>query len=305
MMKKRATRIALTAATVAGLQGCAGVMLPYPGEVTTQVDGMNVTYIPRETGLDRWVNAQPVDLSLHETQTEKAMSLFGYPKLSWYPEGRLTYISTTEVAIIETPLYMRPTYGGPDDLRPQSGAGSSDPLITAGLGSGKGGLAAVGALASVGSSVRNSDPRTSFSHFLCYKAQEKYNASTALQSCWSDWLGQMRSIPQMKDESRFMDIIAFDLAIPTAAGGKGHAVMTMNRSRTEYFTGMAPVQMGGYKAHIFHFYPFIRSGEEGAFTVEELVAELGNNKPSDLVYLISGSPDTRKRTGVDPVGVVD
>lgn len=43
MMKKRATRIALTAATVAGLQGCAGVMLPYPGEVTTQVDGMNVT----------------------------------------------------------------------------------------------------------------------------------------------------------------------------------------------------------------------------------------------------------------------
>lgn len=55
----------------------------------------------------------------------------------------------------------------------------------------------------------------------------------------------------------------------------------------------------------FHFYPFVRSGKEGAFTVEELVAELGKNKPSDVVYLIAGSADTRKRTGVDPVGVVD
>lgn len=303
MIKSRFIRT-LAFASITVLQGCAGLMLPVPGEVTTQADGMNVSYVPLDTGLVLWVNSRSVDLSAQETQTEKAMALFGYPKFSWFPEGGFTHLGTTMYVYTDMPIYMQPSYRGPTDLQPQSKPGSSEALLTAGLGSANGGLALVGALTSVGSDVANADPRT-FSHILCYKPQDKFDASAALQSCWNDWLGHMRSIPQMKEESQFMDIIAFDLAIPTSVGEKGHAIMAMNRSRTSYFTGMAPVQMGGFKAHIFHLYPYVRSGKEGAFMVEELVAELGKNKPSDLVYLISGSADTRKRTGVDPVGVVD
>jgi len=307
MMNNRPFRIALTISFVAALQACAGVRLPFPGEVTTQVESMSVSYVPRQTGLDRWVNAQPVDLSTHKTQTEKAMALFGYPKLSWYPEGRLTYASTTKVAIIETPLYMRSTYGGPGDLKPQSrgSASTSDSVITAGLGSGNGGLAAAGALASIGSSGQDADPRTNFSHMLCYKAQAQFDATAALQSCWKDWLGQMRSMPAREAELHHLDFVQFGLSVPTQAGGKGHVRMTLNRSRAEYFEGSAPVQMGGFKAHIFHLYPIVRALPGDQFTVEDLVAELAKKKPADVIYLIAGNSDSRERAGVDPVGLVD
>lgn len=304
MMKIRTMKPALTIVSLAALQGCVGVMLPFPGEITTQVENMNVTYVPRETGLDRWINAQPVDLSAHKTQTEKAMALFGYPTLGWYPEGRLTYNNTVRVAIIETPLYMRPSYAGPSDLRPLSASSATDTLITAGLSTGNGALAAAGAVASLGPSG-NADPRTRQSHFLCYKAQDKYDANSALQSCWKDWLGQMRSIPLQQDELHSMDIVQFGLTVPTVEGREGHARMALNRSRTGYFVGMAPVQMGGYKAHIFHFNPIVRALPGDPYTVEDLIALLEKNKPSDIVYLIAGAADTRKRFGVDPVGIVD
>ncbi|HHW2312571.1 TPA: hypothetical protein ACUUA6_006439 [Pseudomonas aeruginosa] len=305
MIKSTAIRIALTIASAALLHGCAGMR---PPEFSTQVEGVNVSYRPRDTGLDRWINAQPVDLSVHETQTEKAMALFGYPKLSWYPEGRLTYKSTAQVAIIETPLYMRPTYGGPGDLKPQSqrgGPNAADSIITAGLGSGNAGLALVGALAGIGAAGENADPRTTWSHLLCYKSQADFDASAALQSCWSDWLGQMRSLPHQQVDKPGQGSAKFVIEVPTASQGNGRVGMSLARSRTQYFQGMAPVQMGGFKAHIFHFYPHVWALPGSSFTVEDLVAELGKNKPAALVYLIAGKADSRNRTGVDPVGVVD
>lgn len=299
-MKECVLKVGLVSLVTAAIHGCAFIPTPpTPGEVRIEHRGLGYSYIEPIGGTFKVANAKPQDLSGLLTDTDKALSVFGFPSMKIYPPNTFTFdmarfaYTADDVA----PYQTRPN----DALKAGKGIGAADTAITAGLAGDMPPAAAIGvAVALGGRSVRTEDPRIITSNLLCFKPADKMGAKEALKSCWDDFNANVSS--------------AFDTWEPTSTGiwrhihsirigNTGRARISMYRKLADYGKGFAPVERGGYSAHIFKFAVRINPMLDSPYKVEDLAAMLDKTKPDSLVYLISAKDDPRERVGLEPIGV--
>ncbi|GGH97303.1 hypothetical protein GCM10007363_30900 [Pseudomonas fluvialis] len=270
-----------------------------PGEVRVEHRGLGYSYIEPNGGTFKVANAKPQDLSGLLTDTDKALSVFGFPSMKIYPPNSFTFDMARFAYTADDVAPYQTRHN--DALKADKGIGAADTAITAGLAGDMSPAAAIGlAVVLGGGSVRTEDPRIIMSNLLCFKPVGKMDAKEALRSCWDDFNANVSS--------------AFDTWEPTSTaiwrhthsiriGNTGRARISMNRKLADYGKGFAPVERGGYSAHIFKFAVRINPMLDSPYKVDDLAAMLDKTKADSLVYLISAKADPREQVGLEPIGL--
>lgn len=299
-MKKSSSEIGLIGLFAGALYSCAFIPLPpTPGEVSIEHHGLEYSYIEAIGGTFQLVNSKPQELSGQIAETDKARRVFGYPSLKMYPPNTFTFDMARFARTMEDVAPYQTDSNG--TVMPGAGIGAADVAVTAGLAGDMAPAAAVGAAVALGSgSVRSKDPRIVLSGLLCFKHADKMSAADALKSCWDDFNANVSS--------------AFDTWEPTSTsfwrhthsiriGNTGRARVSIHRNLAEHAKGFAPVDRGGYSAHIFKFFVDINPILDSPYKVDDMAALLDKTKPDSLVYLISAKADPREREGLEPIGL--
>lgn len=299
-MKECISKNALLVFFAASLHGCAFIPLPpAPGEFLVQHHGLEYSYIEALGGTFKVVNAEPQDLSKQVSETDKARSIFGYPSMKGYPPNTFTYdMSRYARKAEDVARYQSSSY---KPAKSSQGAGIADTAVTAGLAGDMSPAGAVGAALVLGAgSVGSKDPRIIMSHLLCFKPVEKFNAAEALKSCWDDFNDNIASAFETWESNN----TSFGRQIHSIRiGNTGRARVIVERRMTYHTKGSAPVDRGGYPAHIFNFIVDFSPILDSPYTVENMAAMLDKTKPDSLVYLISSKSDPREREGLEPIGL--
>lgn len=299
-MKDFSSKIGLVGLFAGALYGCAFIPPPAtPGEVRIEHRGLEYSYVEALGGTFKVVNAKPQDLSGQLAETDKARRIFGFPSMKLYPPNTFTFDmarfarNTEDVA-----PYLSDTN---DVAQAGKGIGSADAAVTAGLAGDMAPAAAVGAAVVLGTGgISSKDPRIIMSNLLCFKPADKMNESEALKSCWDDFNANLSS--------------AFDTWEPASTsfwqhthsiriGNTGRARLSVHRNLAYHAKGFAPVDRGGYSAHIFKFIVDINPILDSPYKVDDMAAMLDKTKPDSLVYLISAKADPREREGLEPIGL--
>lgn len=299
-MKECVLKVGLIGLISVAIHGCGLIPTPpTPGEVTIEHHGLEYSYIEPIGGTYQLVNSKPQDLSGSIAESDKARRVFGYPSMKMYPPNTFTFDMARFARTMEDVAPFQADATG--TAMPSAGIGAADVAVTAGLAGDMAPAAAVGAAVALGSgSVRSKDPRIVLSGLLCFKPADKMSAADALKSCWDDFNANVSS--------------AFDTWEPTSTsfwrhthsiriGNTGRARMSIHRNLAEHAKGFAPVDRGGYSAHIFKFFVDFNAISDSPYKVEDMAALLDKTKPDSLVYLISARADQREREGLEPIGL--
>ncbi len=294
------SKIGLVGLFAGALYGCAFIPLPpRPGEVSIEHHGLEYSYIEAIGGTFQLVNSKPQELSGQIAETDKARRVFGYPSMKMYPPNTFTSDMARFARTMEDVApYQSDAKGA---AKSGTGIGAADAAVTAGLAGDMAPAGAVGVAVVLGAGGAGAnDPRINLSSLLCFKPADKMNAADALKSCWDDFNANVSS--------------AFDTWEPTSTsfwrhthsiriGNTGRARVSIHRNLAEHAKGFAPVDRGGYSAHIFKFFVDINPILDSPYKVDDMAALLDKTKPDSLVYLITARADQRDREGLEPIGL--
>ena len=299
-MKECVLKAGLVGLITVAIHGCAFIPPPpTPGEVRIEHRGLEYSYVESLGGTFQVVNAKPQDLSGRLSDTDKALSVFGFPSMKIYPPNTFTFDMARYARTAEDVAPYQS--GGNDVAKPGKGIGAADAAVTAGLAGDMAPAAAVGAAVVLGSGgVSSKDPRIIMSNLLCFKPADKMSVQDALKSCWDDFNANVSS--------------AFDTWEPASTsfwqhthsiriGSTGRARVSIQRNLAYHAKGFSPVDRGGYSAHIFKFIVDINPILDSPYKVDDMAAMLNKTKPDSLVYLISAKADPREREGLEPIGL--
>lgn len=287
------------------LTGCITNYIPLPGEARITYKNTVLGYYQPSYGTLFYANKKIQDLSLYKDQTSMVMALHGYPSLQAVPQGHFTKAAADGASAEYAEMYrsMPPT----KTLATEEPHGNYISGNLADLAVGQGSMPALmlaGALAGPDNSRK--DPRYSFSSILCFKPEEGHDADSAIRACWDDIENSITSLPQYREPAEITRTWNVFLKVPTPKGENGRVQALLQRSQAEYVKGFAPRELGGYSAHIFSVQISLRTPKDDKTrsTPEQLRKLLATNKPANLVYLITESPEWNFTGRGAPLGLV-
>lgn len=279
-------------------------MIRVPGEVVVSFMDTDVSYLPKKNPTFAHANAAPQDLSAVKTDTLKVLSLLGYPSMQALPMGTFSNARADTTTANEVAIYLAGNAPAPSD---PSASHASDLFVSAGLAGDIAPLGAVvGALAS-NSAYETRDPRAEESTVLCFKPVAEHDPSSALASCMQDITTHITSSFTMQEPLfLFANYLQYKVSFPLSSGATAINRLGVYRHMSDYALGFAPVDRGGYKAHMFKvslLTIYDRSDDAVLYRAEDLGAVFAKNKPDSLVYLLTASPTQKAQDAFEPVGI--
>ncbi len=296
-------KLIVVVAAFAALQGCVG-MIMRPGEVAVPYKDTEVTYLPAKHSTFAYANASPQDLDSTESETFKVLALLGFPSMKTFPFAKFNNALADTSSAQSVASYL----AGNDPARGEGGkAQASDFFVSAGLA---GDISPVGAVAGVVASDRSwetGDPRVAYSTVLCFKPVTDFDPAGALASCYKDVDAHIGSAFTMREpQYEFARHLMYKVNLPLSNGKTAINDIAVARYGAGYAEGYAPVDRGGFKAHMIKMRLltiYDRSDKAVHYRAEELVAALSKGKPDSLVYLISPAADQQARKDIEPFGI--
>jgi len=264
-------------------------------------EGSEFSYSPGTLTTIALANRKPAEFPDSMSESEKIRHLFGYPLVSATPMGQFTAsrAMTSGPESVQAYLNQMPTAKPPSGLR-------AEDMVTAGAGLGGLGIALLGGSAMTGGSGVGFDMRE-HTAVLCFVDSTKTpSAGDALLQC-QDQLSEhlISALNATKQRTAGEGPLIYTGTIEVG-GKKVPEVLYVSKRNSWYSAGFAPVDLGGYPAHIFKINFFTKGyieEAEGYALVEDLAAALRKDKPANLKYRISARDDYRVRTGLEGLPV--